>query len=115
MSRFPANGYFTNSYFLKNGPLPASLFHLFNTVGIKLNLILAGFEPQISGAGSDRSTNWATTTARGRLFESNDVAAWANGVNISSQKSVNGKQNTCYVDSFLRVDWTVECAMSSST
>ena len=24
---------------------------------------MTGFEPQISGIGSDRSTNWATTTA----------------------------------------------------
>ena len=25
---------------------------------------MTGFEPRISGAGSDRSTNWATTTAQ---------------------------------------------------
>ena len=25
---------------------------------------MLGFEPRISGVGSDRSTNWATTTAR---------------------------------------------------
>ena len=24
---------------------------------------MAGFEPRISGVGSDRSSNWATTTA----------------------------------------------------
>ena len=26
---------------------------------------MLGFEPLISGVGSDRSTNWATTTAQG--------------------------------------------------
>ena len=26
---------------------------------------MLGFEPRISGVGSDRSTNWATTTTQG--------------------------------------------------
>ena len=29
---------------------------------------MTGFEPRTSGIGSDRSTNWATTTSRGHLF-----------------------------------------------
>ena len=29
---------------------------------------MTGFEPQISGIGSDRSTNYATTTAQDILF-----------------------------------------------
>ena len=31
---------------------------------------MTGFEPQISGIGSDRSANWATSTARGANFSS---------------------------------------------
>ena len=42
--------------FFNNGPFPAALF--FNFV---FSIQLTGFEPQISGVGSDRSTNWATT------------------------------------------------------
>ena len=30
---------------------------------------MTGFEPRTSGIGSDRSTNWATTTARLQIFE----------------------------------------------
>ena len=33
---------------------------------------MTGFEPRTSGIGSDRSTNWATTTAR-----SNNYCSWA--------------------------------------
>ena len=60
------------SFFLKNGPLPASfsLFLSFQyTVDSKkmldLNnfLPMTGFEPRTSGIGSDCFTNWATTTA----------------------------------------------------
>ena len=29
---------------------------------------MIGFEPRISGIGSDRSTNWATTTATNTTF-----------------------------------------------
>ena len=29
---------------------------------------MTGFEPRTSGIGSDRSTNWATTTALGFFF-----------------------------------------------
>ena len=57
----------------KNGPFPAS-FSLFSsfqyTVDSKQNvqytnefLPMTGYEPQTFGIGSDRSTNWATTTA----------------------------------------------------
>ena len=52
----------------KNGPTPVS-FSLFLSL-LNCNwqfqnklLVLLGFEPQISGVGSDRSANWATTTA----------------------------------------------------
>jgi len=62
---------------IKNGPSPAS-FSLFSsfqyTVGSKqmfnINkfLPMTGFEPRTSGIGSDRSTNWATTTAQMSKF-----------------------------------------------
>ena len=39
-------------------------FHLFNTVDSTENFLMTGFETRIRGVGSDRSTNWATTTAR---------------------------------------------------
>ena len=60
-------------FFLKNGLFPASssLFSSFqNTVDSKQMffvykfLPMTGFEPQTSGIGSDRSTNWATTTSQ---------------------------------------------------
>ena len=61
----------TVKLFFLNGPSPAS-FSLFSsfqyTVGSKkmfnINkfLPMAGFERRTSGIGSDRSTNWATTT-----------------------------------------------------
>ena len=34
---------------------------------------MSGFEPQTSGIGSDRSTNWATTTAHFDLFSTFDI------------------------------------------
>ena len=47
----------------KNGPFPVS-FSLFASFLFKLQLVdktlpVLGFEPQISGVGSDHSTNWA--------------------------------------------------------
>ena len=36
---------------------------------------MTGFEPRTSGVGSDRSTNWAMTTAQKRDFD-----AWSRGV-----------------------------------
>ena len=53
------------------GPFTASLTYilLFNTLDNRLTNVLnkkwpmSGFEPRISGVKSDRSTNWATTTA----------------------------------------------------
>ena len=60
-------------FFKKNEPFPAS-FSLFSsyqyTVDIKLMfdinkfLPMTGFEPWTSGIGSDRSTNWASTTSK---------------------------------------------------
>ena len=32
------------------------------------NMPMSGFEPRTSGIASDRSTNWATTTAQGISF-----------------------------------------------
>ena len=50
--------------YLKNGPYPASFFRLLSTVDNKQmfdkSLPMTGFEPQISGIGGDRSTNWTT-------------------------------------------------------
>ena len=46
----------------KSQPL-FSLFSLFNTFDSKQILPMAGFELQISGVGSNRSTNWPTSTA----------------------------------------------------
>ena len=63
--------------FLKNWPFSASftLFSFFHyTVDSKQMfytnklLPMTGFEPRTSGTGSDRSTNWATTTARHSCF-----------------------------------------------
>ena len=34
---------------------------------------MTGFEPRISGVGSDRSTNWATTTAQIVVVVSTDL------------------------------------------
>ena len=56
-------------FFKKDGPFPASFVFIF--VFSKLQLVeyrsllmlLMGIEPRTSGVGSDRSTNWATTTA----------------------------------------------------
>ena len=58
--------------FLKNWPFPAS-FSLFSSFQYTVDskqmynvnkfLPMTGFEPRTSGLGSDRSTNWATTTA----------------------------------------------------
>ena len=63
----------TVEVFLKNGPFPASFFFIFVfsihswqlTIVQYINkfLPMTGFEPPTSGIGSDRSTNWATTTA----------------------------------------------------
>ena len=59
-------------FFFKNGPFPAS-FPLFSSFQYTVDskqmfyinkfLPMTGFEPRTSGIGSDRSTNWATTTA----------------------------------------------------
>ena len=53
--------------FFKNGPFPDSfsLFScfLFNSQLVDKTLAVLGFELQISGDGSNRSTSWATTTA----------------------------------------------------
>ena len=55
-------------FFCKNRPIPAAFFFMcfFSTdkskrVEHKI-LPVTGFEPRISGIGSDRSANWATTT-----------------------------------------------------
>ena len=58
-------------FFKKNGTFQASFlyFRLFNTADTKQinirckSLPMTGFEPRTSGVGSNRSTNWATTTA----------------------------------------------------
>ena len=56
--------------FLKNGLLSASFFFMFVssiqlTVNVQYKFFpMTGFEPRTSGIGNDRSTNWATTTAR---------------------------------------------------
>ena len=47
-------------------------FRLINTVDsiqmLNINFPMTGFEPQTSGISSDRSTNWATTTALVHIF-----------------------------------------------
>ena len=58
-------------FFLKNGPFLASF--LFSSFQYTVDIIqmfdinkflpMTGFEPRTSGIGSDRSTNWATTTS----------------------------------------------------
>ena len=37
---------------------------------------MTGFEPRTSGIGSNRSTNWATTTAHWIILYSSNVAMW---------------------------------------
>ena len=66
-------------------------FCLFNTVYSNVlykSLLMTGFEPRISGIGSDHSTNLATTTAQCfkcyvRIGRSDNSQKWAvNGFNI---------------------------------
>ena len=51
--------------FKKDGPFPAYFlyFHLLFCTISWIFLPMSGFEPRISGVGSNLSTNWATTTA----------------------------------------------------
>ena len=62
-------------FFLKNGPFPAtfSLFSSFQYTDDSKQMLynflpMTGFEPWTSGIGSDRSSNWATTTAQTFIF-----------------------------------------------
>ena len=64
---------YTNGFFCMGHYRPLFLyFRPFNTVDSKRinvqykSLEFTGFEPVTSGVGSDRSTNWATTTAHQR-------------------------------------------------
>ena len=64
---------FTFWFFLKNVPFPAYFYFYFSSFqytvdskqmfNIKTFLPMTGFDPWTSGIVSDRSTNWATTTA----------------------------------------------------
>ena len=61
----------TTFSFFKDGPFAASfsfilIFSIVQLVGKILPIL--GFEPQISGVGSDCSTNWAKTTVRLSVF-----------------------------------------------
>ena len=47
----------------------------FNAQLVDKILLMLGFEPRVSGVRSDRSTNWATTTARNLTFICNYFAA----------------------------------------
>ena len=53
----------------ENGPIPAAFFFIFvfssgNSKYIKCKILaMTEYETRISGIGSDRSANWATTTA----------------------------------------------------
>ena len=61
------------SNLLKKWAIPGLFFSLFSSFqytvdskqmfNINKFLLMTGFEPRTSGIGSDRSTNWATTTA----------------------------------------------------
>ena len=58
-----------SNYFLKIPDIFFLCFRLFKIqwplqlIGIIFILLMLGFDPQISGVGSDHSTNWANTSA----------------------------------------------------
>ena len=94
----------------KNGPFPAS-FSLFSSfqyswqlINIQYkSLLMTGLEPRISGVGSNRSTNWATTTAPQLLFRfliffkrKNDSMCFASWMHFGDQNTCNVVNNKCW-------------------
>ena len=71
-----------------NGPFPASFSLIFVfSIQLKVNnvqykcLPMTGFKLRTSGIGSDRSTNWATTTAQSLHCYKLWVCRWHNVIN----------------------------------
>ena len=84
--------------FFKNGPFQASfsLFSPFQYTVVSKQMFfinkflpMTGFEPRTSGIGSDRSTNWATTTSLKR------VHCW-------SVRIEHGPNNDWMIDAFTK-------------
>ena len=96
--------------FLKNGPFPAS-FSLFSSFQYNWQknvqykfLPMTGFEPRTSVIGSDRSTNWGTTTAPTKL------------VSVLCNNSIESLETDCtetiwqhwpHFGSFLPLGWAI--------
>ena len=69
-------------------PRPLFLFFVFSILPLVDKILpMCEFEPQISGVGSDCSTNWATTTAHSLLQCLNENKCFQHGRAASSRRA----------------------------
>ena len=82
---------FTQYLDIKKWAIPGLFFFIFIfsirlTVNVQYQfLLMAGFEPQTSGLGSDRTTNSATTTANIWTFRTTLVQKWTEFSKVGSK------------------------------